>query len=167
MRQLRSNHRREERGNMRSLVSGIALGFATATALLGPSVASAQEPAAVPQSDDHKRMMAAAKVVQSARDTGLKGDFEGWLKHFTPDVVFIVNDTVVLGRAELRKVYTMFFSAARGAGLEMRAPEIIESGWTGDRIYVWQKEFLGEAEIVTYGEYEVAGDKISRVVASY
>ena len=45
---------------------------------------------------------------------------------------------------------------------------IIESGWTGKRIFVVQREFgMDGAEIgTTYAEYEVKGGKITAVYGS-
>lgn len=149
---------------MRAIACAAALTISLALSPVAATVASAEE---APQNEKDASMQASAKVVQSMIDTYREGDFAGWLRHFSRDVTYIVNGTVLMGRAEMRKVHTTFLYDAEKVGLRLKEPEILESGWTGDRIYIWYKEFVGENEMVVYAEYEVRGGEIVTVVARF
>lgn len=149
---------------MRALVYAAALGWSLGLVPAVTATVAAEEPE---QSADHERMMASAKVVQSMYDTARKGDFEGWLRHFDSDVTYIVNNNVIIGRAELRKIFSLFNSDLKAAKMEAGVSGIIDSGWTGERVYIWQTEYLADIEIVTYSEFEVRRGKIVTVVASF
>ncbi|MEL6529500.1 MAG: nuclear transport factor 2 family protein [Pseudomonadota bacterium] len=149
---------------MRAFFSALTL---CCTVGLVPGTASVAIAEEAKQSDEEARIAAAAKVVQSLIDASRTGDLEKWLNHLDPDVTYIINDTVFIGRAELRKVHKTFLYDAKKIGLKLRAPEIFESGWTGDQIFIWQTEYFGDREAVTYSEYEVKGDKVATVVVRF
>lgn len=116
------------------------------------------EPA--PQEADGKaRMYAAAKVVQASLDEWRARDFEGWISHYDKDVVVITDQMHISGRDQLRAIYRPVFDAG------VPAPKILESGWTGTRIYVRQQEFIGEGLPIgiSYAEYEVTVSKITAI----
>ena len=120
----------------------------------------AQE-AAKAQADDEARMKAAAKVLQRSLDAARARDFEGWVACFSPDVIIRSSQMHINNRKELRAIYRVFFDA------NLPDPEILESGWTGKRVWVRQREFFakGGPSLVSYAEYEVQGGLITAVYA--
>ena len=117
--------------------------------------AAQEAPAADP------RIAASARVLQSSLDALRAGNFEGWIARYSPNIVIQSPHMIIKGRKELRAIYRVFFDAG------VPSPTILESGWTGERIYVRQREFLPEGTTagVTYAEYEVKGGLITSVNA--
>lgn len=134
-----------------------ALAF-TATAALAPFVAAPLHAEEQPSADEAK-IQAAAKVVQKSLDFWRARNFEGWLSMFSSDVTVALDGGALVNKAELRRVYKVVFD------LNAPPPEIIDSGWTGERVFIIQREFGagGEELAITYGEYEVRGGKITAV----
>ncbi|QFT77304.1 nuclear transport factor 2 family protein [Erythrobacter sp. THAF29] len=132
-----------------ALIAGSAAVVPLATATL-----HAQE-----QSNENEaQKLAAARIVQGSIDAVRARNFERWLSFYSPDKVVIINDMMIDGRAQLRQVYEPVFK------MNLPMMEILESGWTGERIYVLQREFHPSGrEVETYAEYEVRGDKIVAV----
>ncbi|MEE4155312.1 MAG: nuclear transport factor 2 family protein [Erythrobacter sp.] len=123
--------------------------------------AMAQDP---PQAEasatNDAQMRAAAAVVQRSLDAYRKRDFEGWLNAYAMDVVVIGPGYELYGRDELMRAFRPVFE------INLPPVEIIESGWTGDSVYVVQREYLpdGTLQGTTYAEYLVRGGKILSVV---
>lgn len=113
------------------------------------------------EAEDKARMYAAAKVLQASLDALRARDFEGWLSHYDKDVEVITDQMHISGRDQLGAIYRPLFDAG------LPVPKILESGWTGTRIYVRQQEFIGEGLPVgvSYAEYEITGSKITAVYA--
>lgn len=139
--------------------------FASAPAYASPN---AQEQAhEVPQQASEEslapdpQIAKAARVLQSSIDAWRAGNFEGWIARYSPNVVVQAPQMIIEGREELRAIYRVLFDGG------IPAPAILESGWTGERIYVRQREFVAEGVPagVTYAEYEVTGDLITAVTA--
>ncbi|MEL6707476.1 MAG: nuclear transport factor 2 family protein [Pseudomonadota bacterium] len=130
------------------------------------TAASAQEePASSPpaqQADDEARMMAAAKVIQRSLDAVRARNFKRWLACFSPDVIVRSPQMHINNRAELKAIYEFFFKEDSAI---LAVPEILESGWTGERVFVRAKEQLGEGGpfLTTYAEYEVENGQITAV----
>ena len=143
---------------MRILTCAAAL-FAAA-ALVPP--ASAPLSAETKPSADEAKMNAAAKVVQRSLDKWRARDFNGWLAQYAPNVVVAIDGMTLIGKDEVGKVYKAVFDA------KLKFPEVVESGWTGQRIFVVQKEFGPNGVFIgtTYAEYEVKGGKITAVYGS-
>lgn len=147
---------------MRHLTISTAFAAAiAATSSLIP-LPTAQLHAEQAQAADDAEMQAAAKVVQRSLDAWRARNFEGWLANYSPDAVVATENMTLVGRSELRKVYKMVFDA------KLPNPQILDSGWTGSRIFVIQREFAaGGVELgTTYAEYEVKGGKITAVYGS-
>ena len=107
-------------------------------------------------------MNAAAKVVQASLDDYRAGNFESWIEHYHPEAVVILTDVYAFtGRAEMRKYYKPVFDEG------FPTPEIVESGWTGEAIYVVQNEYFPDGTFIgtTYAEYLVEDGKIVAVFA--
>lgn len=104
----------------------------------------------------------AARVLQSSIDAWRAGNFEGWIARYSPTVVVEAPQMIIEGREELRAIYRVLFDGG------IPAPAILESGWTGERVWVRQRESLAEGVVagVTYAEYEVKGGVITAVYAS-
>ena len=149
---------------MGTLLHAAGLSFALVLAPFAETPALAEE---TQQAANEAHMNASAEVVQSMVDSYRKGDFEGWLRHYSTDATIIINNVVLIGRAELRKVFNQVRSDAEAVGIQLRQPEIVESGWTGDRIYLWTHEFTGENVSMVYTEYEVRNGQIVTVSARY
>jgi hypothetical protein len=138
-----------------------ALAFvAAAPAVLAASVhaeEAAQETAQ--EAEDTARMNASAKVVQRALDAWRARNFEGWIANYGEDVVIRVPGATLVGREEMRLIYEPMFQA------RIPDPKILESGWTGERVYVRQMEYLDKLTPVgvSYVEYEVRNGKIIAV----
>ena len=143
---------------MRTLI--LAAACAASSALV--PVSGAQLLAEEKQSANDAQMQAAAKVVQGSLDKWRARDFEGWLAMYSPNVVVAAENMTLVGKAELRGVYKLVFDA------NLKTPNILDSGWTGQRIFVVQEEFGPNGEVIgtTYAEYEVKGGKITAVYGS-
>ena len=143
---------------MRTLKFAAAFGFAAAML----PIIGAPLHAETKQTATDAKMNAAAKVVQRSLDAWRKGNFEGWLAQYSPNVVVATDGMTLVGKAEVRKVYKLVFDA------KLKTPEIIESGWTGERIFVVQQEFGPNGGVIgtSYAEYEVKGGKITAVYGS-
>ncbi|MEO0464712.1 MAG: nuclear transport factor 2 family protein [Pseudomonadota bacterium] len=104
-------------------------------------------------------MEIAAGVVQNSLDAWRSRDFEAWISNYAPDVIVTVGSTAIFGREQLREIYR---SAMRQG---VPAPEIIDSGWTGSRIWVQQQEVFpdGTPGPLVYVEYTVSNQKIASV----
>lgn len=127
----------------------------------GAMAANAQEAEAPPEGaieapTEDATIQAAAKVVQSMIDAGRVYDFKGWLGHFAPDVSGKIGDIRIEGRAALGKMFKPAFD------MRLPDPKILQSGWTGDRIYIVQEEYLpdGSLTMVIYSAFEVRDGKI-------
>ncbi|MEM7702048.1 MAG: nuclear transport factor 2 family protein [Pseudomonadota bacterium] len=122
----------------------------------------ASEPSKAPAADE-ARMMAAAKVVQRSLDALRARNFKRWLACYSPDVIVRSSQLHINNREELRAIYAYFFQAGPGA---LADPEILESGWTGERVFVRVKEQLGKGGpfFISYVEYEVENGQI---IAAY
>jgi len=118
----------------------------------------AEEPAPAPPAYDAEAL-AAAKVLQTAIDAWRARNFEGWIAKYHPDVVVYAPGMRIQGRKELRAIYRAMFD------LRVPAPDILSSGWTGERVFVRQQEYFGKGVpgAVTYSEYEVVGGLITTV----
>ncbi|MEM6856618.1 MAG: nuclear transport factor 2 family protein [Pseudomonadota bacterium] len=105
--------------------------------------------------------LAAAKVIQASLDAWRARNFEGWIAKYHPNVVVYAPRMRIEGRKELRAIYRAQFD------LRIPAPDILSSGWTGDRVFVSQQEYFGKGMpgAVTYAEYEVVGGLITTVYA--
>lgn len=137
-----------------SLFAAALIACSTAVVPFATATLDAQESS----TENEAKKLAAAKVVQGSIDAVRARNFERWLSFYSLDTVVIINDMVIDGRAQLRQVYEPVFE------MNLPMPEILESGWTGERIYVLQREFHpGGWEVETYAEYEVRGDKIVAV----
>ena len=143
---------------MRTLI--LAAACAASSALV--PVSGAQLLAEEKQSANDAQMQAAAKVVQGSLDKWRARDFEGWLAMYSSNVVVAAENMTLVGKAELRGVYKEVFDA------NLKTPKILDSGWTGQRIFVVQEEFGPNGEVIgtTYAEYEVKGGKITAVYGS-
>lgn len=140
-------------------------GFMAVALAFGATPASAQDaaPEAKPEAQvaEEARIKAAAKVLQRSIDAWRAGDFEGWINSYSPNVVLIGPQMEIAGRDNLRKLYRIAFDVG------IPAPTILESGWTGERIYVRQLEQAapdGPSER-TYAEYEIKDGLITAVIA--
>lgn len=140
---------------MRTFILAAAMAASAAMA----SMASAPIHAENQPSADEAKMQAAAMVVQRSLDQWRARNFEGWLSNYSPDVVIALDEGTLVGKSEVRQVYKLVFDA------KLKVPEIVDSGWTGERIYVVQREFgpNGGELGTTYAEYEVRGGKIVAV----
>lgn len=105
---------------------------------------------------------ASAKVVQASFDAWRARNFKGWLAKLAPDIQIMTPTMRISGREEARKIYRVFFDVS------WPEAKILESGWTGERVYVVQEEFLpGGASVgVSYAEYEVADGLITLISAT-
>ncbi|MEO0590866.1 MAG: nuclear transport factor 2 family protein [Pseudomonadota bacterium] len=119
-----------------------------------------QEPAPAPPSYGPEAL-AAAKVVQGSLDAWRARNFEGWIAKYHPDVIVYAPRMRIEGRKELRAIYRAAFD------LRVPSPDILSSGWTGERVFVSQQEYFGKGVpgAVTYAEYEVTGGVITTVYA--
>ena len=128
-----------------------------------PSLASAQAaedtPPATAQPD--ARIAQSAKVIQSSLDAWRAGDFEGWIKWYASDVIVIAPQMYIQGRKDLRAIYRPAFD------MGVPAPTILDSGWTGEKVFIRQREYASANDpgMVTYAEYEVRGGRITSVNA--
>lgn len=150
----------------------VAVSLATLAALASapaPAQSSAQSPGQSNAQQDAQEAPAAdpqiaeaARVLQSSIDAWRAGDFEGWIARYSPSVVVQAPQMFLENREELRAVYRPVFDAG------IPAPTILDSGWTGERIYVRQREYVAEGVEagVTYAEYDVKGGLITAVYAS-
>ena len=124
--------------------------------------APAEEPApTAPAPVANPEALAAAKVIQASLDAWRARNFEGWIAKYHPDVVVYAPRMRIQGRKELRAIYRAAFD------LRVPEPDILESGWTGERVFVRQQEYFGKGVpgAVTYAEYEVVGGLITTVYA--
>lgn len=134
--------------------------------LFSSTAASAQEePVSSPsaqQSDDEARMMAAAKVIQRSLDAVRARNFKRWLACYSPNVIVRSPQMHINNREELRAIYEFFFNEGSAA---IADPEVLESGWTGERVFVRAKEQFDAAGpfVITYAEYEVENGLITAV----
>ncbi|MBD2842262.1 nuclear transport factor 2 family protein [Erythrobacter rubeus] len=107
---------------------------------------------------DEARMNAAAKVVQRSIDAYRARNLDRWLAQFSPDVLVVVNGYANVGHRQLRET----FETAVELGLP--DPVILDSGWTGERVYLTVREFLPDGTpIQSYSEYVVENGKITEV----
>jgi len=144
----------------------ITAGLAVALAV-GATPASAQDaaPEAKPekqketQAAEEARIKAAAKVLQRSLDALRAKNFERWIACYSPDVVIRSPQMHINSRKELRAIYGYFFKT------NVAHPEILDSGWTGERIYVRALETFGEGgpSVATYAEYEIENGLITAV----
>ena len=149
---------------MRSI---LAITAAAGLAISAPASAGQAEAEPAPQApassavnkDLEAKQLAAAKVVQRSLDAWRARNFEGWIAHYSPDVVVAMDAGTIVGRDELRKVYKIVFD------LNVPVPQILDSGWVGEDVFVVQREFLPDGSVAgtTYAEYRVSGDKIVAV----
>ena len=149
-----------------SVVSLVALAaLASAPIAAKPNAQEEAQPAdqqtADPQAANEERMKASAKVLQRSLDALRARNFEGWLATYSPNVIVRSPQMHINNRKELRAIYRVVFDA------NLPDPEILESGWTGERIFVRQREYLPEGTMagVTYAEYEIKGGLITSVNA--
>jgi len=113
------------------------------------------------QALEEARIKAAAKVVQRAVNALRARDFSRWLACYSPDVVIRAPNMHINNREELRAIYQVYFRA------KLPDPELLESGWTGERIYVRAREYFVEGGMGydSYAEYEVEDGLITAVYA--
>ena len=148
---------------MRRAAIVLALVIVSPVALAAPAQAqeTAEQAAAqtAEQAADTARMNASAKVLHRALDAWRARNFEGWLANYSDDIVIKGTGFTILGRKEMRLLYEPIFQA------RIPAPKILESGWTGERVYIRQLEYLDKStpDGVSYSEYEVRGGKIVAV----
>jgi hypothetical protein len=142
-------------GFMRRFALAAALALVPALASLASAPLYAEEAT----SAEDAKIAAAAKVVQRSLDQWRARNFEGWIANFSNDVVVAGDGIALVNKSELRDVYKQVFD------LKLPVPEILDSGWTGERVYVVQREFgpNGEEMATTYAEYGVRGGKITAV----
>ncbi|MDJ0977100.1 MAG: nuclear transport factor 2 family protein [Erythrobacter sp.] len=133
----------------------------TPDAEAAPSPDPASNAEAEPAVFQKPEVQAAAKVIQGSLDAWRAGNFEGWIKSFSPDVLVVSDQMRIVGRKELRAIYRFLFDSG------VPEPQILESGWTGQRVYVRQQEFIakGTPSAITYAEYEVKDGLITAVYA--
>lgn len=107
------------------------------------------------------RIAESARVLQSSINAWRAGNFEGWIARYSPNVLVQAPQMFIEGRQELRAIYRALFDGG------IPAPDILDSGWTGERIFVRQREYVAEGVPagVTYAEYEVKGGLITAVYA--
>lgn len=135
---------------------------AAAAAALGPipiatSVAFAQDENTKAARVDPAEE-AAAKAVQRHIDAYRSGSLSQFIATFAPDAVVTLNGVSFQGHAALRESYAPNFT------MNMPAPRVIESGWTGSQIYLWTISQLPDgSEIRAYEVYTVSGGLIARV----
>lgn len=121
--------------------------------------AKAAEAATRAKAANSAAMNTAATIVQASLDAWRARNFEGWIAKFAPDVQVITSQMRIIGRKELRAIYRVVFDAG------FPEPKILKSGWTGERVFVVQEEFLpgGHSASITYSEYEVTDGLITMV----
>ena len=146
---------------MRSFLTQLALGIVAFVA--APSLASAQaaEDTSPATAQPDPRIAQSAKVIQSSLDAWRAGDFEGWIKWYASDVVVIAPQMYIQSRKDLRAIYRPAFD------MGVPAPTILDSGWTGEKVFIRQREYASANDpgMVTYAEYEVRGGRITSVNA--
>lgn len=151
---------------MRTFFYAVVMGcsIASGAPLASPLLAEERKPSA-----DQATIAAAAKVVQATIDASRANDFERWISHFAPNAYFEINGTPLRGRKEVRRSFRA--NEATGVVDEiglLKDLRVLESGWTGERVYVWQQEtYSGGYELVTYAEYEVKGGKVVAMYANF
>lgn len=136
----------------------VALGAAFTMQLAVAAPTNAQSETA---SVDEARMLAAAKVVQRARDAWRARNFEGWIANFAPDVVIVTDSGSLTGRDNMRRIFKPVFD------MNVPDPAILDSGWTGQKIYIHAREFGPDGSVLgeSYAEYEVRAGKIISINA--
>jgi len=109
-----------------------------------------------------KRIAAAARIVQSSIEAARANDFERWLSHFSADALFMANDKAVYGRESMRQGVNLAHAMGRlDSKVSLTSIEILDSGWTGDRIYTFSAETYSDGIVVEYySEYEIERGKI-------
>ncbi|MEL6238730.1 MAG: nuclear transport factor 2 family protein [Pseudomonadota bacterium] len=124
-----------------------------------PTKAEAKAALEAAKAEDRAAMEASAKVVQASLDAWRARNFEGWIATYAPDVLVVSDQMRIVGRKELRAIYRTLFDVG------LPAPKIVKSGWTGNRVFVVQEEFLpgGTSVGKSYAEYEVNGGLITSV----
>ena len=105
---------------------------------------------------------AATGVVESTLRASKADDIDAWLSHFTSDAIFEVNGIELVGPREFRRAHRAAIEAGAEKVLgKLKHHEVLEVGWTGARMYAWERWSYSSGMVLNgYSEYEVLDGKI-------